>query len=261
MRDRKYKKRHNNNNNALAGLILLGIGGVWLLRQAAGDIIPSWLFSWPMILVAVGLFVGVRNNFQDMSWLVLMGVGAFFLVDRWFPELPIRHYIWPVIIIGAGLVMILSPRGRSLCGKRKWQDQEPGSAEPEPGTERNSADAAAWDAYNKVEVLDMVSVFAGFKKMVYSKNFKGGEVVCVFGGADIDLTQADIQGPIVIELVHIFGGSKLLIPPHWEVRSESAVIFGGIDDKRKSAQLPVDPNKVVILKGVIMFGGCEIKSY
>ena len=247
---RNSNQRHH--NNAIAGFLLLGIGGVWLSRQF-GFHTPDWLFSWPMLLVAIGLFVGIRNNFSDFSWLILIGIGAYFLVEDKL-DIPMEK-IWPVIIIGAGLALILAPR-RKRRREDRYNKRSAGKYYDPAGKEGegNTTD-------DPEEVLEIVSVFAGIKKTVYSKNFRGGEAVCIFGGADINLSQADFEGTIVLEFVHIFGGSKLVIPPHWELRTDAAVVFGGIDDRRKVPQQPYDHNKVVILKGAIIFGGVEIKSY
>ena len=55
--------------------------------------------------------------------------------------------------------------------------------------------------------LDSVTIFGNVKKLVYSKNFKGGDIVSIFGGSEINLTQADFSGSISIEMVQIFGGA------------------------------------------------------
>ena len=85
-------------------------------------------------------------------------------------------------------------------------------------------------------------------------------MVSIFGGVEIDLTQADFNGQITIEMTQIFSGAKLIIPPHWQIRSEMIAIFGGIEDKRPP-QTYYDENKVLILNGTTFFGGLEIKSY
>jgi predicted membrane protein len=95
---------------------------------------------------------------------------------------------------------------------------------------------------------------------VLSKNFKGGEVVCVFAGSEINLTQADFGNTVKIEVVAIFGGTKLIVPANWEIRAETTTILGGIDDKRDPAGM-ANATKVVILEGVVICGGIEISSY
>jgi predicted membrane protein len=104
-------------------------------------------------------------------------------------------------------------------------------------------------------------MFGGTKKNVISKDFKGGEVTCVFGGAEINLSQADINGKVVLEMHQVFGGTKLIVPPHWQVNHQETVAFmGGIEDRRPDTK-DTDPNKILILKGTSVFGGLDISSY
>ena len=56
--------------------------------------------------------------------------------------------------------------------------------------------------------LDSVNVFGGSHQTIYSKNFKGGEITAVFGGCDVNLTQADFEGVVAIDVTAIFGGAK-----------------------------------------------------
>jgi hypothetical protein len=81
------------------------------------------------------------------------------------------------------------------------------------------------------------------------------------GGAEYNLSQADITGPVSIEIIQVFGGTKLVVPPHWEIRTEAVAVFAGIEDKRPAQPGTFDPSKVLILKGTTVFGGIEIRSY
>jgi predicted membrane protein len=117
------------------------------------------------------------------------------------------------------------------------------------------------DPIDRRDFLDVTAVFGGVKKNVLSKNFRGGDIVSFMGGSEIDLTQADFQGRIKIDTTNIFGGTKLIVPPTWDVQSDMVAIFGGVDDKRQISGVKLDPNKVLILDGTCMFGGIEIKSY
>lgn len=255
-------KRHRSSENQdryWTGLVLLIIGGGLLLNKM--DLgVPDWLFTWPMILIVIGIGIGFRHGFRNPAWLILLGIGAFFLSDKIVDEVNFKPYFFPIIIIGVGLLFLLRP-------KRKWHFD---TQETDLGTEIHDT-VNYYTTPNTGETkrqpgpgdsIDSVSIFAGVKKVVTSKNFQGGDVVCFMGGAEIDLRQADIQGPVVMELVQIFGGAKLIVPPHWEIRTTEAVaIFAGVEDKRPPQPGNFDPNKVLIIKGVIIFGGIEIKSY
>jgi predicted membrane protein len=239
--------RKNKQGNTLAGILLLVAGSVLLLRQFGLDI-PHWLFTWPMIPIVVGLFIGTQTNFRDFGWLIVFGVGVFFLVHRELPDYDISRFIIPVVVIAVGLIILLAPRNKKWHYRKetKLATLEAGFATDEGGI--------------KADVLDATSIFGNVKKVIYSKDFKGGEVVSIFGGVEIDLSQADIKGPVVLEIVSFFGGAKLIIPPHWEIRPEATAIFGGVEDKRPRQSI-TSPDKVLILQGTSIFSGIDIKSY
>ena len=245
MRDREFRHRARRiNERTPLGLILLIVGGA-LLARAVGADLPPWLFSWEALLITIGLSIGIMNRFRDMGWLIVTGIGMFFLMDDLYPEA--KQFIWPSVIILLGLVIVLKrPRGT------RWHV---GINEPEQAPVYTSSGPV-----DTADVLDAVAVFGAVKKNILSKNFKGGEVVTVFGGSEINLTQADFVSPIKLEIVAIFGGSKLIVPANWEVRSEATAILGGVDDKRDPA-LTQNSGKLLILEGTAICGGIEIVSF
>lgn len=235
-----------------AGLVLLVIGGILLMKQF-GFYFPGWIFTWPMILVVVGIFIGAKHNFNDFGWIFITGLGIVFLLDDIYPEYPIRNFAWPALIIGLGLFMIIANRsgGKMFCGHRRRLQYKQGHEEDPDTIPLESL---------KDDFIDLVAIFGAVKKQVISKNFRGGDIVSIFGGAEVNLTQADITGPVVLDLVQIFGGAKLVIPGNWEVRTEAVAIFGGVEDKRRDVGAG-DPGKVLIIKGATIFGGIELTSY
>ena len=80
-----------------------------------------------------------------------------------------------------------------------------------------------------------------------SKKFKGADITNVFGGAEINLSQADMESTATMDLTNVFGGTKLIIPAHWEINSELVSVFGSIEDKR-----PIQPNTATGDKKVLM---------
>jgi hypothetical protein len=123
----------------------------------------------------------------------------------------------------------------------------------------------SWDGW-KVEpdssdnILEINTVFGGMKKKILAKDFKGGEINSVFGGNDLDLSQADFEGAAKLELNIVFGGVKLIVPAHWQIKSEVDCVFGAVEDKRRGTSTAAE-NKTLVLKGSVVFGSIEIKSY
>jgi len=53
---------------------------------------------------------------------------------------------------------------------------------------------------------------------------------------------------------------KIIVPAHWEVRSEVTAMFAGFEDKRQQPAI-TNPDKVLILDGTSIFGGIELKNF
>lgn len=248
-RERRIRTRvSKRREQATGGAVLLIIGGILFARQA-GVALPSWLFTWPMILIVVGIFVGIKTRFNDFGWLILIAIGTFFLLDK-MQEIPIKEYLLPIIIVAVGAIIVLS----AIFKRPRIEAEDDASLSPEEAAMKGHPDATSDD------IMEVISVFGSAKRVVLAKNFKGGEVISVFGSSEINLSNADFTGKLVLEVVQVFGGTKLIIPPHWEVQSKTAAVFGGIEDKR-SAQSATNPEKVLILEGVTFFGGVTIASY
>lgn len=225
----------------LGGLVIVIIGGVFLARQM-GIAMPYWLFNFEMLIILIGVFIGAKHGFRDARWLIPVTIGALLLINNHFYDFNIARYFWPLFIIGIGLFMILKSRRGS---KQNWENNYTSVS---TGSE---------------DFLDCVTVFGGVKKNIISKDFKGGEAVTIFGGTELNLMQADTKDRVVLDLVQVFGGTKLIVPPHWKINAEEMVtIFGGLNDKRPMPiQGTVDESKILVIKGTCLFGGIDIKGY
>ena len=252
-------ERRSGRGRAFTGLLLLGIGVLLLLKTTGAILFPTWFFTWPMILIAIGLFTAIKHGFRGPLWAVLLLVGGFGLADKLDPTMQLSRFIWPVVIMAIGLMFILRPRRR--C-RDKWSGYQGGlNQSATTGNETHADTAYDSTTDDRRDFLEVTSIFGGVKKNVLSKSFKGGDIVSFMGGSEIDLTQADFNGRITIDATNIFGGTKLIVPPTWDVQSDITAIFGGVDDKRQVSGVNLDPNKVLILDGTCMFGGIEIRSF
>jgi len=268
----KYSGRGRAGGRIGAGVFLLLIGGVLLLDQM-GFPLPDWLFSWHVLLIAIGIFVGLRHNFRGGGWAILILVGGFFLLQDSYPNLPLRRFIWPAVLIFVGLLIILSPR----CNRHRWRQRwREGGVGGDPATWQEG-DKRQWkedwyrrrygqafsssrEGYSSEDYVDSTAIFGGVHKKVVSKNFKGGDITSIMGGTELDLTQADFTGVIRLDVTQIMGGTKIIVPAHWEVRSEVTALFAGFEDKRQQPAV-TNPDKVLILDGTSFFGGIELKNF
>lgn len=242
------------------GLFIVLIGVAALVKATVTDL-PDWVFSWQTFLIALGFFIGIKHGFKGSTWFILILIGGAFLFRDFYPDLAIRRYIWPVALIVVGGFLIIRPRRR-----HPWDctdNEKKKSSATNSGIEEATIVDETYESQKdyKEDYVDSTSIFGGAKKNIISKNFKGGDLVNIFGGTELDLTRADFKGTAVIELTTIFGGTKLIVPSNWSVRSEAVTILGGLEDKRNSQTLIDNPEKILLLKGTVIFGGIEIKSY
>jgi predicted membrane protein len=256
----KYDSVSRRSGKVVAGLVIIGVGVILLLKQL-GYFFPDWLFSWPVILIVVGLVIGFQQQFRNPAWIVLLIIGALFLLDRLFPGIGLKGFIAPILVIGFGLWMMLGRNHRRKLyhstyeevGKEQWYEKM-GEHWREEVIEPSATPGSG-------EFMNAVSVFGGVKKTVLSKNFMGGDIVTFMGGMEINLSQADIQGRVRLDVTQVMGGTTIIIPPHWDVISEMTAVFGGIEDKRVLQANLIDPTKVLVIEGTSLMGGIIFKSY
>ena len=95
----------NHNGRTMAGIIILVIGGILLIDQLDLFFIPSWLFSWPMWIIAYGLYMGGKYNFRKPIWIYMIVLGTAFLCTENFHHA--ERIVWPVAIMGVGTWLVI----------------------------------------------------------------------------------------------------------------------------------------------------------
>ena len=191
-----------------SGLLLLG-AGVLLLAYKMGAPIPGWVFTWPVLLIAIGLLTGIKSRFHNPGAFIMLVVGGIFLIDETSPELNFHNYIVPAILIGVGLIYIMRPRPRFNRFERRYRRRmyydNPFVADKTPPDYMAPQSGQSSTREEDAEYIDINAAFGSVKKMILSKNFKGGEINCFMGGAEINLTKADLQKPAGLKLTMYLG--------------------------------------------------------
>lgn len=225
----------------LAGLVFLFFGLLLLMKWAGVDIpfeIPSDLISWKTILMALGLFFLASGNRSTGLVMLLIG-GVFFIRDRYdFTLQEIAMVVIAVLLVLAGL-FLLFPK---LLAKRR------------------KAFTAVTDTDSTMRAIH---IFSGGTRFVKSESFAGGEVVCIFGGADIRFSGSALApGSNTLHVSCIFGGCDIYVPEDWTVKLDTTNLFGDASDKRlsQSENIEKPPEKVLVIKGIALFGGVEVKK-
>jgi len=235
------ENRSSLNTRITLGIILIIIGGLFLFRSL-GFIslhIPHIIFSWPFVLFIIGLLIVINSQKKTFGSILLI-IGTIFLIPRIFPFI---YYdsglIFPLIIIALGIYVIVrhrSPRATNIS---------------EPSTGIN------------IDRIDDVAIFGGGTKVINSDNFKGGNITAIFGGSEILLNNCKLaEGENVLDILFLFGGSEIIVPNDWNVIINVTPIFGGFSNKiRRSPNAPIDTSRTLIVKGIAIFGGGEVKGH
>jgi hypothetical protein len=114
---------------------------------------------------------------------------------------------------------------------------------------------------SRTEVGDRINsfnVFSGSELASHSKQFKGGSVSAVFGGAEIDLRDSLPAPDAELDIFAAFGGVEIRVPDGWQVQVRGMPLFGGIENATVKDTLPPDA-PVLPINATVLFGGLEIK--
>jgi len=229
--------------------------GVLLFAFNAGLLLPVYkkiVFSWQMLLIAIG-FVLFFSRTNWFGGIVLMLVGGFFIL----PKLNVAGLVfvsqngWAIGLIIVGLLVIL----RTIWGNQQWVRVD---AEMKWKHRRRSCHSKTSE--NESGYIEANRVFSGSKERIDFKNFKGGEINSVFGGLELDLSDAQLaEGTNYLELNSVFGGIILFVPIEWKIELRQTQVFGSFVDNRPKPGFEVDENRVLIIVANSVFGGGEIK--
>jgi predicted membrane protein len=237
MRDENRDRSAHTSAALIPGLIVAGIGVVFLLHNLnIVRIYNVWRF-WPLILIAIGFtkLVDSPHSNEKAGGSIMVLVGGVFLAANLGLFSRSVWQFWPVVLIGIGLMMLFNRTGR-VAGIRI-----------PPGKNFSKADA--------------VAIFGGFKRQVATDDYRGANYVAVFGGGEIDLRRAQIRGDEAhVEVTAVFGGFEVRVPDNWIVANEVTGIFGGTADETRQP-LPEAPGvKRHNVTGTAVFGGISIKN-
>ncbi len=229
------------NIKTVLGVFIILAGLIALIDNLGFDLrIDFWDF-WPMILIIVGLGkllqpAEYRNTFAGVIVLaigVLFQMGTLDIIDFGFSQL------WPFVLILLGIMII---RQAFFPGRK-------------PDTIESN-------------VINLTAIMDGGEYAFTSQNLVGGTTTAIMGGGTINLSNAEMQGEsMVIDNFVLMGGVDIIIPKHWNVVFKGLPIMGGMSDntirniKTSQAETPeTAPNKMLIIKGMAIMGGVEVKN-
>lgn len=271
------ERRHCAGRGFFFPLLLIALGVIFLADQLHWVRIGNaFAYIWPAILILFGIEL---LSFRPRGPRLVVGVlavvfgAALVLTNLGYLAFDIGN-LWPVVLIAVGVAMLFRPgfygrryrhyRGRWVTDPNyggHWEadagsdsGSNPGGnpgAGPEPGAPAPSGDNAT---------LDAIAVLGGVQRRITAQNFTGGSIYALFGGFQLDLTQAAIAGPqAVLDLSALFGGGEVRVPDGWIIDIQGQSLFGAYtDETRQSVPAPGAPR--LVIQGTAVFGGVVIKN-
>lgn len=220
------------------GILFILIGTVAIFNQLGfwdiGNIISTW---WPMILIGVGINQLSKSPVSKTSGIILLLLGVVFQMRELdIITVSLQRFFWPAIIIAIGISMLFPSNvtRKHLEFNEKEIDQD---------------------------VIDNLALFSGVKSRNISKNFRGGSLVAIFGGIDMDLRDACLLNKgASIDVTAAFGGVNIIVPPEWKVVVKGIPIFGGWSNKTRGKNDDNLDAPILTLHCFAAFGGVDIKN-
>lgn len=244
----------------LVGFLMLGFG-LLLLAGAVGFINVGFQTLWPLALIIWGIWIVMRSFAPDLE----LG-GRIRDAVRDSVRQKIRESIHDNVNKGVASDAKVN-EGFASDANADWRDQREWRRRNRHEWSDTVKDAlrdtvSDWTGQESTDAeFDYMAIFGGIKQRVTVKNFRGGRLTAVFGGFEVDLTRADIDGQAaVIDASALFGGGEIRVPPGWIVEIRGLAILGGYTDETHQEVSDPATAKRLIVKGIAALGGVVIKN-
>lgn len=231
--------------NWLWGFVLIALGvflGINALGIAHINIFfPGWWTLFIIVPCAIGLFTDEHKGGATFG--LVLGICLFLSCLDILPFGMIWKLMIPAALIIIGLSVLVhgtangevADKIRRARAEQKTERRNHRVIEEAEmvDAETESEDGDDEDDDDEVEREEYWSTFGDQDVNYKGKIFRGCRVDAVFGGADIDLRQAEIMDKAILKASSIFGGIIIYVPDDVKVEVASTSIFGGVSDKRK----------------------------
>ncbi len=211
-------------------LLLIGLSGLFSIL----GISAYWDQLWPVILIFFGIYLFLNKKRSFGIFIILAGV--LFFVAELLNTNAFRLF-FPILFIYLGASIFgIAPKLGSDKDK----------------TSKNS------NTYSKDKIDDFV-IFGGNERNIKSTDFKGGEIVSIFGATKVYLTDCKIsKDGGTLDISAIFGGAEIIIPKDMSVIVKGTGVFGGWEDKTVASKVKSNEGTLTI-SGEAVFGAVTIR--
>ena len=239
------------------GLVVIAVGVLFTLDKLGYVNAGEFWEYWPVLLIGVGIgrVLQPRGTQGRGFGVVLMVLGAWFLLSN----LDLIHYrfgdVWPLLLVVLGIMMVW----RAITGPFFESPRRRLKEAMAAGDGSAAVGGLATSGSDTSSTVNGFALLGRVKRKVVSQDFRGGALTAIMGGCELDLRQASISsGQAVIDTFALWGGIEIKVPQEWSVVVQGTPILGAFDDK--TVRVGGDGSKVLVIKGVALMGGVELKN-
>jgi len=217
----------------VVGIAIIVFGLVLTLENLGFEYSHIVFKFWPVILIVLGLLKLRSCQGTCVGGYLLTGAGLVLLLKTLGGH-SIDVLIGPLILTGVGIFIVLKALKQHRRVPEELQKSE--------------------------GFLQGNAILSAFKHRHQSQSFRGGELTSIFGGFEVDLRQAMIEGPSArLDTFVMFGGGDIRVPEGWEVLVQATALFGGVNDKTAPLPSGSETRPRLVITGLVLFGGIEIR--
>lgn len=240
-----------------SGVLFMLFGAWWLLHNLDLLSIDVWQF-WPIVFILMG--IGIMRRGRWGKYIGGIGVVGISRRRRRWAEEAARAAANRVVSGAVGGSMGGAPAGGATGETPPESSGE--SGEPWWRRKRESEYEVMGPGHRASETDGMLRVdvfLSSVVRKVGSQSLKGGDIVAVLGGAEVDLRSAKLEGDGArIEINLVMGGVTLYVPDNWVVEFHGTPIMGGFEDQSRPPAGEVRGR--LILSGVVLLSGIVVKN-
>ena len=229
------KGTNNSNGRVVLGALLIVFGIIFFMNNFEFEMFNIDLLSWPVIIFILGIFVFLKDK-TSIFGIILMLVGGLNILTKFF-DISIRSFLyefWPFLLIILGIYFVFKKSNKHHLSDHEF-------------------------VKSNEYLIDIFTIIGETHKVIKTNRFLGGKISSILGETQIDLRNSKLaEGKIELDTLTMFASTEIHIPSDWKVFIKTTTIFGGFEDLR-SPTLNSESTNILIIKGLVLFGGGEIK--
>lgn len=197
--------------SVMCGIIFITVGIFY-----AGNAFNLWNFKlffngwWTLFIIIPCLISIVENGFGTGNIVGLI-IGILFLLSSQgiVDSRIVGKLIFPAILVLIGIKIIFRDNFNKVTKKNINMD------------------------INRDGIVEYTSIFSSQRENYPNQIFKGASILAIFGGMELNLTNAVINEDIIINSTSICGGVDIIVPNNVNVKISSIPIFGGAANRSR----------------------------